>query len=78
MDFVKNSWPEAKLIFHEVHAPSTGRYILVYEDYRLNHIIEVVIDRKVFARYMAEPYQEPVITLKVGDNNYAVGGARYG
>lgn len=70
-ELVKKRFPNVPRIFNKLYAPKTGTVVLVYEEW-LQHVVELVTDRKVVERWLCEPFKEPR-QLCITDKDWPVG-----
>ena len=67
----QDRWPKVPYALCPTHCPEHGTVVLVYEEW-LQHIVELVTDRKVTERWLAEPFKEPR-QLCITDEDWPVG-----
>ncbi len=71
LKFVEANYKGVKQIHTPTAAPARGTVILIYEEW-LQHVVEVVTDRKVTQRYLAEPFKE-VRQMPITKDDWPVG-----
>ena len=70
-DFAQAHFPKVPKILCPTHAPKAGTVVLVYEEW-LQHVVELVTNRKVTERWLVEPFKEPK-QLCITDEDWPVG-----
>lgn len=74
--FIKENYPEVKATWFN-RIPKHGQCLIVYETW-LNHIIEIIKDRKLIKRFMAKPYGDnPIKEIAINDENWQIGYYNY-
>ncbi len=69
--FAEKSFPNMTRIKHWAHAPKRGAVLVIYEEW-LDHIVEVIEDRLLKARYVATPFGG-VRHLPIGPDDWTPG-----
>jgi len=70
--FVKEHYPDTKRV-HMSRIPASGLVCCIYETW-LDHVIEIIEDRKLIKRYNAKGYgNNPVTELPITDDDWQVG-----
>ena len=70
--FVKEKYSAYRRINIAGDAPKRGTVVFVYEEW-LDHIVEVITDRLVVARYLVRAFNHKTRLLTTGEDDWPVG-----